>query len=292
MSKSNNLDAYFGEDYVRSERVLYTPSSFARNSLIHLQEIGELHAVREHVSKREGLDSYLFFMVLSGSGALNYNGASYSLSSGDCVFIDCTFPYSHQTSDDLWSLKWVHFYGPQMANIYHKYMERGGKPAFTPANIDDFDTLWHKLRQTSSTEDYIRDMRINEGLNELLTLLMQESWNPAQQDSETKRSDLISVKEFLGNNYADKISLDLIADKFYINKYYLTRIFKEQFGVSINQYLLQIRITHAKHLLRFTDETVENIGWQCGIGAPHYFARTFKKVEGISPGAFRKKWRN
>ena len=77
---------------------------------------------------------------------------------------------------------------------------------------------------------------------------------------------------------------------FYINKFYLTRIFKEKFGVTLNNYLLQIRITHAKQLLRFTDKTVETIGVECGMGSVHYFSRMFKKIEGISPSEYRKIW--
>ena len=58
---------------VTSNRILYTPSSFARSSLLHLQEIGELEARRAHTSSRSGLQSFLFFTVVSGSGTLSYN---------------------------------------------------------------------------------------------------------------------------------------------------------------------------------------------------------------------------
>jgi hypothetical protein len=59
---------------VSSNRVLYTPSAFARSSLLHLQEIGTLQALAPHTSSRSNLQSYLFFTVLSGSGVLNYDG--------------------------------------------------------------------------------------------------------------------------------------------------------------------------------------------------------------------------
>ena len=66
----------------------------------------------------------------------------------------------------------------------------------------------------------------------------------------------------------------------------IVAFFREQFGVSINAYLLSLRITHAKQLLRFTDFTIEKIGIQCGMKDANYFSRMFKKVEGISPGHF------
>ena len=82
---------------VSSNRVLYTPSAFARSSLLFLQETGNLVAIRPHTSSRVNLSSFLFFIVTSGSGELEYEGEVYSLSSGDCVFIDCEKAYSHST---------------------------------------------------------------------------------------------------------------------------------------------------------------------------------------------------
>ncbi len=286
------MEEIFSGQYVDSDRILYTPSPFAREGLVHLQEIGKLQALRRHISRREKLDSYLFFMVESGAGTLTYQGVQHFLRAGDCVFISCIDAYAHETSDDFWHLRWIHFNGPQMPMVYDKYCERGGKPIFRPQNIDPFVKVFQTLYETASSGDYIRDMRINEGLNALLTLLMQESWQADAENISPKRKDLVSIKEYLHKHHTEKISLDELAERFFINKYYLTRIFKEQFGTSINQYLLQLRITSAKRALRFTDDTVEEIGYQCGLGAPHYFSRMFKKMEGISPSEFRAKWKN
>lgn len=282
--------ALFHGDLVDTNRILYTPTNFAKLNLTHLQEIGELQAQKPHISKRENLTSYLFFMVLFGSGELGYNDHKYPLVTGDCVFIDCHRPNSHHTSDHLWKLQWVHFYGPSMANIYDKYIERGGQPYFHPDKLSDYEAIWKKLYEISSSSDHVRDMRINEGLNSLLTLLMEESWHPDTQRTDSKKQNLLEIKNYLDDHYQEKIVLDNLADKFYINKFYLTRVFKKQFGVSINSYLLQIRITHAKQLLRFTDKTIETIGIECGMGAVHYFSNIFKKVEGIAPSEYRKKW--
>lgn len=282
--------ALFHGDLVESNRILYTPSNFAKKSLTHLQEIGELHAQKPHICRRENLDSYLFFMVLSGSGQLKYGGNTFALSNGDCVFIDCRKDYFHETSENLWRLEWVHFYGANMANIYEKYVEQGGQPRFHPSDLTLFESIWQRLFETTASFDHIRDMRINEELNSLLTLIMGESCHSDSHDGASKRQNLLEIRNYLDEHYFDKISLDELAGKFFINKFYLTRVFKEQFGLSINNYLLQIRITHAKHLLRFTDKTVETIGFECGMGAVHYFSRVFKKVEGISPSEYRRMW--
>lgn len=276
---------------VSSKRVLYTPTLFAKSSLLYLQEIGNLQAEQPHTSSRKHLPSYLFFCVNYGNGELKYQGKIHKLVQGDCVFIDCQLPYSHSTGIVLWSLSWIHFSGVTMKDIYKKYQERGGRPIFHPENIIPFIELHKNLLDLATSDDHIRDMRINSCLNELLILLMNESWYPAEKnDSILKKQNIDPIREFLDAHYTEKISLDTLAEQFFISKFYLTRVFKEQFGVSINTYVLNLRITKAKQMLRFTDKKLEDIGYQCGLGAPHYFSRIFKQIEGITPSEFREKW--
>ena len=284
-------DSLFHGNLVSSKRILYTPSAFARSSLFHLQETGTLQAQKPHTSACEHLASYLFFIVVSGSGSLDYNGKNYALSAGDCVFLDCHNAYSHHTEQNLWQLKWVHFYGPNMNSIYEKYLERGGHPAFCPDDITPYVTLLDDIYSIANSEDYVKDMLLNEKLCVLMTQLMRESWNPeAAGRTKSKKQDLLLIKEYLDSHFTQKISLDELSERFYINKFYLTRSFKEQFGVTPGSYLLGLRITRAKQLLRFTDSPLDAISASCGMGDAAYFSRMFKKVEGLTPGEYRRQW--
>ena len=281
----------FHQKLVSSDRIIYTPSGFARINLLHLQEIGSLQAMTPHTSRRENLSSYLFFLVQKGSGELEYDGRRQKLQPGDCVFIDCHSPYFHRTSQDLWSLQWVHFYGPNMGAIYEKYRERGGRPCFHPQSIDPFVRLLADIHALAASSDHVRDMKISERLTALLCLLMEESWNPERSRSAgAGRRNPQEIKEYIDENYKKKLTLDELSERFYLNKFYLTRIFREQYGITVNAYLLSVRITHAKQLLRFSDLTVEKIGHECGMNDANYFTRIFKKIEGITPGEYRKQW--
>ena len=287
-----NMDELFNPQTssVKSTRIIYTPSTFARTSLLHLQEVGSLQAIHPHTSKRSNLVSFLCFVVLSGEGELSYDGQNYQLHSGDCVFIDCRKAYSHSTSDNLWSLQWCHFYAPSLPAVYEKYKERGGRPLFHPENIDLFTGLLSDLYNLAAMSDYIRDMRINEKLGTLLTLLMEQSWHPECMTVSRKRMELIEIKKHLDEHYAEKITLNDLAKRFFINKFYLSKIFKETYGTTVNNYLISKRITRAKQLLRFTDMTVDEIGVAVGMGDANYFSRMFRKVEGSSPSEYRKQW--
>ena len=276
---------------VSSDRVLYTASTFARSSLLHLQETGELRACRPHTSSRSNLQSYLFFIVVDGAGILSYDGKEHELTTGSCVFIDCQKTYSHTTAPDkLWTLRWCHFYGPTMNSIYQKYCERGGRPVFSPSDSTPVFSVLSELLSIAKGSDYMRDMLINEQLSKLMRLIMAESWHPEDKALPSKKASVLEVKKYLDENYNSKISLEELCSRFYISKYYLTHSFKNQFGLSITSYLLSMRITKAKHLLRFSNKTIEEIGYETGIGAPAYFSRVFKDIEGVAPSVYREQW--
>ena len=158
--------------------------------------------------------------------------------------------------------------------------------------ISGFLEICHRIYELADSDDYIRDMKINSELNYLLTLLMNESWHPGEKhrDADLKKQNVLPVKQYLDEHYQEKISLDFLAEHFFISKYYLTRVFREQFGVSISSYLMNRRVTKAKYMLRFSDEKIKTIGYKCGLGEPHYFSRVFRHMEGMSPLEYREKW--
>lgn len=289
-----NSPPLFIGDLVQSRRIIYQPSSFAMQSLLYLQETGSLTAIKPHTSSRQNLSSFLFFYVEEGKGSLTYQNQTYSMKKGDCAFIDCRNKYSQTSSSkNLWSLKWVHFYGSNMSEIYSKYLERGGEACFS---VDDkksnpFNPILDSIMETATSSSYIRDMKINEILSRLLTVLMEYSWNPEKvKVSNTKCLNVSNVKAFIDQNYTNKIALEIVAKQFNVNKSYLLRLFKENTGLTVNNYILQKRILLAKNELRFSNKTLDVIAEECGFECANYFIRIFKKIEGLTPGEYRKRW--
>ena len=174
-----------------------------------------------------------------------------------------------------------------MIGIYEKYKSRGGKTVFKSSKTEEYAGLLDNLLTTAKSSSYIRDMQINSLLSSLLVILMEDSWNPEKSELSTKQGQVANVREYIDVNYSQYLSLDLLSDKFFINKTYLSEIFKEQYGVNIKDYLTSVRITEAKKMLRFTDRTTEEIAEAIGINGAAYFSRMFKRVEGVSPKEYR-----
>ena len=143
----------------------------------------------------------------------------------------------------------------------------------------------------ASSDGAVKELKICEKLTSLLVLLLEECTQPqADTANSAGKRDLQEVKNYLDDHFSEKITLEMLERMFFINKFYLARLFKEQFGSSVNHYLLQVRITQAKHLLRFTSLSIEEVARRCGMSDANYFARMFKKVEGITPRGYRKLW--
>ena len=270
---------------VKSNRIIYTPSKFAKNSLIYLQEVGESKTLSLNKNTRTSLDSFLFFIVLEGKGTLLYKDNTYDLTKNSCIFIDCKYKHSHIS--DNFKIAWIHFNGQELSNIYNKYIDRNGKYVFKTDKLNTYYQIIKDILEISKSDNFIKDMEIYNKITSLLTEIMKET---VYSDDSKKKYNLQNIRKYLDENYTKQISLDGLSSMFYVNKFYLTRAFKEKYGATINNYLLNKRMMKAKELLRYSSTSIDEVSKNCGINDQNYFSRLFKKIEGMTPNEYKKIW--
>lgn len=278
-------------DITESNRILHTPSNFAKSSLFYMQEAGTLKSLKSHLCQRKNLDSFLFLIVLSGKGVLTVNERVYALSANDCAFINCNQQYSHQSSEnEPWELMWVHFNGLS-ALSYHKYfLDKFESHAFHADTINSFTSIITHLMEIHKKKDYITEINASKLITDILTLsfTIQQQQKELLNDNISKKLELI--KDYININFRQKITLDHLSEQFYISKFHLSREFKQMYGVTIGNYILAQRITYAKELLRFTNNSIETISEACGIPDTSYFNKVFRKSENMTATQYRKSW--
>lgn len=98
-----------------------------------------------------------------------------------------------------------------------------------------------------------------------------------------------AIKEYADRHYAEDISRGDLADIFYLDSDYASRLFKEAFGISFKNYVIHKRIEAAKDLLVHTDLPINTVADSVGYGNYSYFTRIFKKVTHVTPIEFREK---
>lgn len=293
LRKKDNLffQQYDSSEVTDSNRIIFTPSAFAKDTLWYIQEIGTLKSLKPHTSQRENLDSYLFMIVLSGKGRFIYNGEINYLKPNDIVFVDCKKKYSHKSSStDPWELIWVHFNGTMIDNYYKLFSKKMDSFVFNSKPSSGFKNALFQLIELASNESTISELIFSNLLNTLVTKALTLEKVDIKNNRSLSSEKINQIKRYIDKKFQQKLSLDNIAKVFYISKYYMSREFKKNYGITINSYIINKRITLAKELLRFTDKPIGEIGQICGINGSSYFNKIFQKNESMSPSEYRKKW--
>jgi ligand-binding sensor protein/AraC-like DNA-binding protein len=96
------------------------------------------------------------------------------------------------------------------------------------------------------------------------------------------------MTDYIDKHYPDNLTVEAIADAACLSPGYAGRIFKEQLGLSIMDYVLKVRIDKSKKLLLNPHYQIQAIAEKVGYGDAGYFTKVFRKFEGITPTQFRK----
>ena len=109
--------------------------------------------------------------------------------------------------------------------------------------------------------------------------------------SERTESQNKSISEkiihIIQNEYDTEISLEIIASRLHYNKNYLSSIFKKEFKQSFSEYLALYRYDMAKIWLKETNMSVREISEKLQYKNSQNFIRSFRKIEGTTPGKYR-----
>jgi len=103
----------------------------------------------------------------------------------------------------------------------------------------------------------------------------------------SKADRIKSAVEFIEAYYDQPITITDIAYEINLSAGHLAHRFKERMGVTLIEYLTNMRIERAKNLLLTTDRKCCNLYYEVGYNSQAYFARKFKEVVGMSPAQFR-----
>ena len=97
------------------------------------------------------------------------------------------------------------------------------------------------------------------------------------------------MKNYIKDNYNKSFKPEDLASSIGYSYHYFRHLFKEQYGITIKQYVLELRIKHAKKLLQESSLPIAQIATESGFSSPARFITMFKKHVGDSPLVYRKK---
>lgn len=104
-----------------------------------------------------------------------------------------------------------------------------------------------------------------------------------------ERNPMAEILQYIEQNYAADLSLQEVAGKFFVSREYVSRKFKQAFGINFSDYIVSVRIEKAKLLLQSPNLKLAEISEMVGFHDVKYFSKVFKKLTGLTPKDFRPK---
>jgi len=130
---------------------------------------------------------------------------------------------------------------------------------------------------------------LSHALIEMFRLHTQRNNHDAQTPAQAAcRIKLGRAIHYLQQHLASEITVEDLAGAAGLSASYVTRLFKQWTGTTPMHYLRRARIERARQLLADVDLSIQQVGVQVGFADPYHFSKVFRRIDGLSPSAFRR----
>lgn len=267
------------------------------------------HMVREgkfdmHVNHFH--NEYEIFFLAHGERHFFFNNRAYLATSGNLILVDTNIIHmTRAASDDETGHERIILYvdKERMAEFDrafpHIHLRRFFKENYGIFKLNTkqqqqfmnlYDTLRNEFKASHPSYKSVIELEV---INYLTRFARDaDSENPMHTQAALKKSNkyntVYTIADYISEYYYEPITLEYLADKFFLSKFYLSRIFKEISGHGVNEYVNIFRVKQAKRLLEETDLSVTEISHKVGYASVTYFEKVFKIYMTLSPLKYRK----
>lgn len=238
-------------------------------------------------------DHFLIHYILEGEGKFYVGEKVYKLRKNQ-GFLICPDIVTYYQADyeNPWHYIWVGFNGLKAESYLRRASITADNPVFT---YDCDDYIKNCLKEMIKAENVKkgREIKLTGLLYLFLSRLIEINGNDriACDDEDSKELYVKKSVEYIQRNYSRKLTVSSMAKYIGIDRSYLGSLFKQYLGISPQQYIMKFRIDKACELMRNPALSIGDISRSVGYEDQLLFSKTFKKIKGISPKAFRSKYK-
>jgi two-component system response regulator YesN len=165
-----------------------------------------------------------------------------------------------------------YLYNTVMMTIIHSQHAEGEK--LDKYLLIDYERL---LERYQDVHDLIQDLK------RMTSAYLGGMYHPRQIRNEA----FLGILKYVHANYHTNLSLQMLADEFYMNRNYISQLFIKHVSQSFTDYLAELRVRHACELLTNSDLPIHRVGERVGYHDAYYFSKIFKKMVGKTPREYR-----
>lgn len=266
-------------------------ADYGRNSVFSIQDMGETFPSKEYLvertrTKNDTKSIYVLEYVLGGKGHIECDGKKYTVGKGDFYFLNRLHSHLYYSDrEDPYSKIWINVGGRLLDGLVNAYgltdgaiviPQSGTLPLFekmrtllTSINVDNSDEIMTECEKT---------------MCDMIITMAKEHRNVQRGTISTAER----IKDFIDSGLSYNVTLDDIAQHFYLNKSYIISIFSEKYGYTPKQYILQRKMQAACSMLEENHYNIAEIADMLDFSSSQHFSSSFKKKIGISPDEYRR----
>jgi YesN/AraC family two-component response regulator len=284
----------------RSEEGAHWMDDFQFNNPEGTFSVSYRKALSHNMPSSHFHSTYEIFYLISGTREFFIKDRTFVINEGDVIIIAPNILHrTTNTEMPRHERLIVNIHANEMAAVNSSYKEIL-QPLFAEEYMIVKCSLHDRLSIGTLSSHIIQEIQDQKAGFELyaLTLVMQLliiCCRDVQQNSlellespSPMHERISEVVRYINNYYMQDLSLPLLAEKFYVSPYYLSRFFKEATGFTFVEYLNSVRIKEAKKLLEQSPLKVNLIARKVGFGSVTHFGRVFKSTTGHKPLFYRK----
>ncbi|MDF2614615.1 MAG: hypothetical protein K0S71_2401 [Clostridia bacterium] len=266
-----------------SEIYFCTPSNSAKAMFFYLTSVGHFYCNGDYVVTRDTFNSFLLMYVVKGGGSVTFEGKTYAIKANDLIFLNCHKPHSYRAPKG-WEIYWLHFDSQSASMFFDLVYEQAGCVIPLSSNNDvrvDIEKIIQSFTQKAPLAEPIVSAYLHTILTELI-MCTNAFWNTSK-GTEFVLDAIIYIEA----NYNKNLTLQEIAEKVNISPFHFSRVFKKETGYAPYEYIIKTRINHAKILLKSSNKTVKQIGYEVGFNSETNFIQTFRRMTQMTPYGFK-----
>ncbi|MGT2750301.1 AraC family transcriptional regulator [Streptococcus orisasini] len=231
--------------------------------------------------------NYVLHFIISGCGRFTVDGKTVLLKTGDIFLLPKDKLTFYQADyDDPWTYLWVGFSGSHTESILRQTSLFNHFYCHSSIHSPILKQLLRLIDSNTQPLNTAGELQLISDFYQLLAYLITAFPNP--NSSQQTEHYIHQVLKIIHSQYDKPLRVAKIAEKMNLNRSYLYKIFKEETGCSIKDYILQIRMEKSSKLLQNPELNISEISHSVGFSDPLAFSKAFKKYFQTSPSQYRK----
>ena len=223
-----------------------------------------------------------------GEGIHTINGTDHPFQAGDiCLLSPTDIHYITNlpgTTRDCTKIKFGY-------NIWHNHLRNCCQFTQFPvmATLSEEDYCYARQQLKMLYSEHTRQEQTDNAafslnlIASIMILLQRNLPNPIQADAGKTRKILLYLQE----HFCEPITITDVATALNYSPKYFSRLFVKELGIPFHEYLNDLRLNYAYHLIKYSNLSVGDVCYDTGFSSPSYFSKSFRQKYGISPNQLR-----